>query len=382
MSQACRRLGTRRSRLVFFAPSPSEPGGAQRRAQLLADALAERGWKVLIIGRSVGAKRFSLRRHGPVQVLEVPGYGRRRLGALAFLATGVFLGIAAGIRGSGYMALQLSSPATAAALCGLVARKPFVVMSSTSGALSETALLRGRGRGAARRALLRRAAQLVGQTDEAVRELSSVLPGTPVVALPNPVAAVPVPPLSGAARVAFSGRLSEEKDLPRLLTAWEVLVSERPHACLTLIGAGSAHRSVESELRATVARRPGLRASVRFTGWLPDPSPEVAAADVFVFPSLSEGMSNALLEACALGRVVVASDIEANVEILGSGYPLLFAAGDADELLGALRRALDDDALRVRCRELIAERLDRFSPVTIAGRLELAFLDADRTRHQ
>jgi glycosyltransferase involved in cell wall biosynthesis len=280
------------------------------------------------------------------------------------------------------LALQLSSPSTAAAVCGIITRRPFLVMSSTSGPLSETSLMQGGARAAIRRQLVRRATSLIGQTDEAVHELRSLFPSTPASVVTNPVAAVDVAPLSGEPRVAFAGRLSQEKDLLRLLAAWESLVTERSDASLTLIGAGSAHRSVEQELRSEVERRPVLRRSVRFTGWLPDPTAELLTADVFVLPSLSEGMSNALLEACALGRVVAASDIAANVAVLGRDYPLLFRAGVEAEMLRALRTAFDDESVRARCRAQIAERLRLFSPDTVAQRLETLLLDADRARHQ
>jgi glycosyltransferase involved in cell wall biosynthesis len=368
-------------RLVFFAPSPSEPGGAQRRTTLLAEALAERGWRVLVVGRTAGGARPSVTRAGSVTVFEVPGFGRRRLGASLFLCSSVVAGLVSGGRSHGYLALQLSSPATAAGVCGLLTGRPFVVMSSTSGTLSETSLLCDGFASSARRALLKRAAALVGQTEDAARELQAVFGTTPSAVLPTPVAILDPPSLSGAPRAAFAGRLSEEKDLPRLLRAWETLAAERPDARLTLIGAGSAHRSVEAQLREQAQRSPILRASVTFTGWLADPSAELASSDVFVLPSLSEGMSNALLEACALGRIVVASDIAANRAVLGGDYPLLFRAGDEAALLAALRGALDEVQVRARAQDAIAQRIHLFSPATVAEGLE-RLLDADRPRNQ
>lgn len=382
MRPAWLRRSTRCQRLVFFAPSPSEPGGAQRRAQLLADALAGRGWNVLIIGRTAGNSRYLLSRAGPVTVLQVPGFGRQRLGAGCFLVTAVTVGVVTSVRARAFLALQLSSPAVAAGLCGIITRKPFLVMSSTSGALSEASLLRGRAAGAFRRALLMRARAVIAQTQAAASELHDYLPDGRVAVLPNPVVTREALPLSGTPAVAFLGRFSEEKDLMRLLAAWERLVDQRPDARLTLIGAGTAHRSVERELRDSVSRCRRLRETVRFTGWLSDPAAELGSADVFVFPSLSEGMSNALLEACALGRVVVASDIASNAEVLGERYPLLFSAGDEDQLLEALLRALDDEEVRGSCRTQIAHRLELFAPATVAEHLEALILDADRPRHQ
>jgi|GEM_PF-4621199 len=370
----------RRSYLVFFAPSPSEAGGAQQRARLLSQALVERGWKVLLIGRTASGRHVGIWSLHGVTVIEIPGFGRRRLGALVYIVVGLALGVATWIRAAGYLALQLSSPATAAAACGLLTRRPFVIMSSTSGVLSEISLMRG-PTGAARRVLLRAAAAVVAQTNEAAGELAAAVPGVRTAVLPNPVIDRNHSSLSGEPRVAYAGRFSEEKDLPRLLAAWELLVAEQPQARLTLIGAGGAYRSVEKRLRGIVDQSPALRATVRFTGWLENPTPELCSADVFVFPSRSEGMSNALLEACALGRIVVASDIAPNVAVVGRDYPLLFLVGDVDSLLSALRASLTDEEVRSRSLSAISNRMNLFSPSAIAERLEQILLDEDRSRH-
>jgi len=92
---------------------------------------------------------------------------------------------------------------------------------------------------------------------------------------------------------------------------------------------------------------------------------------VFVLPSRSEGMSNALLEACAWGRVVVASDIPSNRAVLGDGYPLLFPPGDAEALAECLARALDPlDPVRGVAAGLVRERTGEFSTEAVVGDLE------------
>jgi glycosyltransferase involved in cell wall biosynthesis len=348
---------------------------------LLAGALVGRGWDVLIVGRKVKGNRLVRVRRQNIRILEMPGFGRRRLGALFYLVGSLSIGLFIGRGTAGFVAIQLSSPATAAGLCGFATRRPFLVMSSTSGFLSEAALLNGRCGAALRRTILARASAVVAQTGVAADELAVVLPGVQVAVVPNPVAPRAHPPLNGQPKVAFSGRLSEEKDLGRLLSVWDELVAERPAARLVLIGAGSAHRSVEAQLRRQVARSARLRRAVRFTGWLPDPAVELVACDVFVFPSLSEGMSNALLEACVLGRVVVASDIPGNVSVLGQDYPLLFEAGSSEQLLFALRTALDDARTRSRCRDEVLTRSKQFAPAAVAEHIERLLTSADRSRH-
>ncbi len=98
-------------------------------------------------------------------------------------------------------------------------------------------------------------------------------------------------------------------------------------------------------MRHRVSDDPVLPHSVTFTGWVADVAPLLAGSDVYVLPSLAEDMSNSLLEACAWGRVVVASDIASNRAVLGNDEPLLFIAGDTLSLVEALRPG----ARRPRC---------------------------------
>ncbi|GAB3957820.1 glycosyltransferase family 4 protein [Micromonospora vulcania] len=85
---------------------------------------------------------------------------------------------------------------------------------------------------------------------------------------------------------------------------------------------------------------------VRLLGNRLDVPDLLAAADLFVFPTLHENLSNALLEAMAHGLPVVASAVGGNVEVLRSGGGRLVAAGDPDALAAALAPLLDDPAER------------------------------------
>ena len=169
----------------------------------------------------------------------------------------------------------------------------------------------------------------------------------------------------------YAGRLSSEKNLERLLDAWAAVAPSREGALLTLVGSGGSYRSVESELRARVAETPLLNATVAMPGWVPDVSPYYEQHDVFVLPSLEEGMSNALLEACAWRRVIVASDIPANRAVLGADYPLLFDPNSSESLAAALATALaDDDVTQKAASDRVAKVSDRHSPARVYDELE------------
>jgi glycosyltransferase involved in cell wall biosynthesis len=100
---------------------------------------------------------------------------------------------------------------------------------------------------------------------------------------------------------------------------------------------------------------------VRFLGRIEDVSGLLAAVDVAVLSSRSEGMPNAVLEPMAAGLPVVATDIEGVREAVGpTGVAVLAPPGDHRALANALDRALTDEALRSDARAInpasIAER--------------------------
>ena len=138
---------------------------------------------------------------------------------------------------------------------------------------------------------------------------------------------------------------------------------------------------MESQLRVAVAGDDALRESVTVTGWVPSVEPYYRANDVFVLPSREEGMSNALLEACAHGRVVVASDIPPNRAVLGDDYPLLFPVGNIEALADRLLTAADPAAARDEARKLVLARIPEFSVSSVSGRLERLIDAADRPRN-
>jgi glycosyltransferase involved in cell wall biosynthesis len=368
-----------KGRVVLFTTGLTEPGGCARHASTLAAGLADRGWDVLAVCRNGTLRRLRIETSPGLRVIELPGFGRR-IGAPFFLTVALPLGLLCGWRAK-FMSFQLSAPTLAAGICSLILRRPFIALATTSGENSETAeILHSPGRWPYRK-LLARASYVVGQTTAAAEELRQL-------AAPGRVAVVPTPlprgerlGLSGCPNVVYTGRLTEGKDLPLLLGAWEAIVRERPQARLTLVGEGGASRSVEPTLRRMVAERPLLACSVQFTGWVTAVEPYLRRADVFVFPSRSEGMSNSLLEACAWRRVVVASDIPPNRSILGDDYPLLYPLGDESALAEALRKALDDPPLRQQAVDRVESRLQLFSVDEVLNRLEALLDAAHRPRH-
>jgi len=133
-------------------------------------------------------------------------------------------------------------------------------------------------------------------------------------------------------RLLLVGRLVRQKAFGDVLTA---VSKVRAPVVLRLVGDGP-DRSALAEL----ARRLGLEASVEFVGWAPreELPGHYQWADVFVLPSLEEGVSNAVLEAMAAGLPIVTTDVAGNRDLVGQENGTLVQPGD----VAAIRSAIDE----------------------------------------
>ncbi len=106
-------------------------------------------------------------------------------------------------------------------------------------------------------------------------------------------------------------KLRAQKGHSYLLEAFQSIHTQHPHTRLLLIGDGEERQRLES-LAVTLS----LQDAVIFLGNRNDVPELLATIDIFVFPTLFEGMSNALMEAMASGLPIVATDIPENKELL------------------------------------------------------------------
>jgi glycosyltransferase involved in cell wall biosynthesis len=148
------------------------------------------------------------------------------------------------------------------------------------------------------------------------------------------------------------GRLDEQKSHGVLIDAVAGLKDSRRPRC-AIIGDGP----LRDRLRARISRL-GLERVVQLPGERADVRSWLCASDIFVLPSLWEGLPNALLEAMALGLPVAASRVDGVSEAVTDGQDgLLVAPGDAGALSGALARLMDDPELRRRLGQAARARM-------------------------
>ena len=109
------------------------------------------------------------------------------------------------------------------------------------------------------------------------------------------------------------GRLSPEKNQTMLLDAFARVYAKHPDAELIIIGDGVSRDELENK-----SVQLGIANVVLFTGQVDNPADYLALADVFVHPSLYEGQPMVLLEALMQQRLIVATNIAANVGVIGN----------------------------------------------------------------
>jgi glycosyltransferase involved in cell wall biosynthesis len=153
------------------------------------------------------------------------------------------------------------------------------------------------------------------------------------------------------------GRQEFQKGQEHLLEAVARLVGRYPG--LRLFVAGRQGHAT-GRLQAAVGRL-GLGGTVRFLGHRDDVPELLAAADVFVFPSLYEGLGGALIEAMALALPIVASDLPAIREVVEEGRnAVLVPPASPEALAGAIVSVLEGghrrQAMGARSREIFEER--------------------------
>lgn len=140
--------------------------------------------------------------------------------------------------------------------------------------------------------------------------------------------------------VSYVGRLAREKDIMRLVKAWEALKPVRGNAQLVLTGQGP--------LEETLRRRPvpGVHLTGLSSG--DDLSQAYASADLFVFPSATETFGNSLLEAMASGLPSLAVSAGGVMEFANAENALLVKPQNTAALTEGLKRLLLDADLRRR----------------------------------
>lgn len=173
---------------------------------------------------------------------------------------------------------------------------------------------------------------------------------------------------AGGRRVVLTAaRLDEQKGLRHLLRA----AVEVPEARILLAGDGPERPALEAQARVL-----GIEERVAFLGYRDDVPDLLASCDLFVLPSLFEGLPLSVLDAMAATKPVVASAIGGtNEAVVPRETGLLVPPGDPTALAAAIRTVLHDPGLAARLGEAGRQRVvQHFSAKTMAQHVTDVYL--------
>jgi glycosyltransferase involved in cell wall biosynthesis len=179
-------------------------------------------------------------------------------------------------------------------------------------------------------------------------------------------------------RLYCAARLAPEKGFEFLIHALKILRDQNYVLELRLVGDGP-HRSALQRLASEL----GVADCLRFLGHLDEASKmrELYAADLFVLPSLAEGLPSSATEAMAVGVPVIATNIAGTSELVEDGKSgLLVRPSDPQALADAIIRMIEDYEFRVRASELGRKKvIEEFDVDKEAAKLKKYLLqDCDR----
>jgi glycosyltransferase involved in cell wall biosynthesis/ribosomal protein S18 acetylase RimI-like enzyme len=167
--------------------------------------------------------------------------------------------------------------------------------------------------------------------------------------------------------VGAVGRLVAEKGCRELFAAARAVRRADPRVRFVAVGAPDLDKADAID-QAELARAAG---DVLVTGWRDDVRDLLAVMDLFVLASWREGMPRSAIEAAAMGRAMVLTDIRGCREVARHDQEaLLVPPRDPDALAGAISRLAADPALRRRLGDAARRRaLERFSEAQVAERV-------------
>ncbi len=198
---------------------------------------------------------------------------------------------------------------------------------------------------------------------------------------PTPEGAGPAPPAERSARrkalglpengplIGSVGRLDPVKGHGTLVRAFARVLGQHPDAHLVLAGEGECRPACEA-----LARELGAGERVRFLGWRDDVKELLGAMDLFVLPSLNEGMGRAVVEAMAAGLAVVATRVGGVPQVVAEGVTgVLVPPEDPASLAEAIGRLLSRPGERQAMGQAGRQRAPAFSAERMCEELDALY---------
>ena len=348
--------------LSYFHPFR---GGTENQALLLSESLRQRGLDVAVLTRACNHLP-DFETIGSVPVYrQIQTVNVRTLFGLRYFISCIFFMIS---KRKHYDILHChilqGFHSLAAVIIGRVFKKKVIIKIASTGVSSDFNHLRRVLGGNAILRFLKKTDILVATSAQAAIEArrEGFLDGQ-IAVIPNGVDMRRFKPSGRSAharsRIVCVGRLISGKGVDILIDAFAQL--QREGICLQLDVVGSGPEYVCLSVQAA---KLGCAGDVLFHGEVADVERFLDTACVFVQPSLSEGMSNVILEAMACGLPVIATRTGAATDIIqDSVNGLLVDAGSAEQICDAVRKIVSD--------ETYGQKLGRQARITIEERYSI-----------
>ncbi len=348
-----------------FPPLPV--GGAETQAERLSAYLAGQGWPVWVITRHAAGLPFNEARTG-FQIVRPPTLGIGKMRTITFM---LFALIKLYQMRRHYKILHAHlafGPALVAVLLGHFLGKRVVVKLGGSNAIGDVNVSLNTWRGRLRLAAIRKWADVVVTLTDVMRDeaLSVGIPKDRVRLFNNGIdagayvfgpsskeEAKGLLGLSDKTILLFVGRLDPIKSLPTVLDALAIALKSSPSLHFLIVGDGPEKTALEGQSQTL-----GIEKHITFTGSQKNIRPYLQAADIFVLPSITEGISNALLEAMSAGVACMATPVGGSDEVLAHGkYGKMVPVQDVQAWAEALIELGNDAPQRKRLGDLARQRI-------------------------
>ncbi len=345
---------------------PLRVGGAERQAERLSRYLNSRGWSVSVITHFRQGLLREERQNG-IHIIRPATFGPGKLKTMSFI-----LGTLWRLwRLRKVYKILHAHLGFGAAFAGVVAArllgKKAIIKLGNSGEFGDILASQKTARGRLRLYVFRHWADIVIVLDEIMKQevITAGFDPERVRLMSNGIdvaALLSANPKSRSQSILypenkifaiFVGRLTKQKSLTTLLQAVSIAVQSCPSLHLILLGDGPDRLNLEHQ--AVVF---GIAEKVTFAGYHENVGAYLRSAHIFVLPSLSEGISNALLEAMAFGLPCIASSVGGNVEVLDQGKcGVLLPPNDVMAWAQALEEMATTESLRQQMGELAHRRI-------------------------
>ena len=322
-------------------------GGAEIQAQKLASALRARGVEIFVLTRRI--------KNAPAYetVDGIPVYRSIRsvnvpflFGLLYVISVAWFLYKKRNEYSIIHCHILQEYQTFVALIVKLLFNKKVIAKMSSSGLTSDVKLMKRTLAGRVTIRLMRNADRIVSLCSQATSELlREDMPADRVEQIANGVDTcrftISTKSRNNQKMITFIGRLDGYKGVNCLLEAFRQVIQSCPDVKLKIVGDGPGVMELKRQADALQ-----IQGRVIFRGQQEDVAKELSETDVFVLPSLSEGMSNVLLEAMACGLPVVATDVGAAADMISNRVNgMLVPPNNPAALSNALIELLRNDVL-------------------------------------